>query len=353
MKSKFYYLAVILLVSITSINAQDTWSLTGTSAGGWGTDLDLQWNAALSQYEYTGDLIAGELKVRKDHDWDTAWGGSIVSGDDTQNWQEMNGNNISGVASGNYTFIFKTDGSTAQCKFILNYAGGDTNWTDVPVELVGNAVSADNNNAVPDANSGWNWGNVLAANNSGIPVITGSVYTWSWDATVLEIEDFKIRIKDYKMPANGNGSVFDTGFSSVNVGASSANIVENGGNIKNTVKGAYNITLTIDAADGDKKTIVITENTLGFAKIVNTEFKIYPSPIISSATIEYRVDEKTDVNISIFNMVGKLMKSQYLQNQNVGIHKVSFTTFGEYPKGIYLVKLSANNITSVKKIIIE
>ena len=353
MKSKFYYLAVILLVSITSINAQDVWSLTGTSAGGWGTDIDLTWNASSSQYEYTGDLLAGELKVRKDHAWDTAWGGSIVSGDNTQAWQEMDGNNITGVASGNYTFIFKTDGTTAQCKFILNAAGGDTDWTNVPVELVGGGVSADNADAVPDANSGWNWGNVLASNNSGMPVVNGSVYTWSWDASILEIDGFKIRIKDYTMPANGNGSVFDAGFSNVNSGASSANIIDEGGNIKNTVKGAYNIILTIDAADGDKKTIVITENSLGFAKVSNAEFKIYPSPIVSSATIEFKINKKSDVNISVFNVVGKLMKSQYLQNQNIGVHKVNFETLGNFPKGIYFVKLNANKSVNVQKVIIE
>ncbi len=351
MRTKFYYLVAILLVSITSINAQETWSLTGTSAGGWGTDLDLIWNSTSSQYEYTGDFTTGELKVRKDHAWDTAWGGNIIPGDAAQDWQEMDGNNITGVASGNYTFIFKTDGTTAQCKFILNSVGEDTDWTDVPVELVGSAVSTDNSNAVPDAV--WSWGNVLDANNSGMPIVLGSVYTWSWDATILEVDGFKIRIKDNVIPANGNGSVFDVGYSGVDASASSSNIVDDGGNIKSAVKGSYNITLTIDASDSDKKTIVITEHTLGLAKISNTEFNIYPSPIVSNATIEYSLTEKSDVNISVFNVVGKLMRSHVSQNQNKGIHKAKFEAFGNYPKGVYFVKLSANNSVSVKKVIIK
>ena len=357
MKSKFYYLAVILLVSITSINAQNTWSLTGTSAGGWDVDIDLQWNYESSQYEYTGDFQAGELKVRKDYSWDTAWGGSIVYDNTNQGWQDMNENNITGITSGNYTFIFKTDGTTAQCKFILNSAGGETDWTDVPVELVGGAVSVDNSNAESDTNSGWNWGNVLAANNSGMPMVSGSVYTWSWDVIILEVDGFKLRTKDYIMPANGNGSVFDSGFSGVDASASSTSIVDDGGNIKNKIKGLYNITFTIDASDADKKTIVITNHSaiLGFTKISNTELNIYPSPIISSATIDYVLTEKSDVTISVFNVAGKLMGSQLSNNNNnnIGNHKVKIEAFVNYPKGIYFVKLLTNNNVSVKKVIVK
>lgn len=243
--------------------------------------------------------------------------------------------------------------TTSEMKLIGNTVV-ETNWTDVPVELVGNGVSSDNINAEVDANSGWDWGNVLASNNSGMPVILGSIYTWTWDAVVLEVDGFKLRIKDNVMPANGNGSVFDVGFSGIDAVASSSNLVDEGGNIKNTIKGTYNITLTIDASDTDKKTVVITENsTLGFAKISDTEFNIYPSPIVADATIEYKLTEKSDVNISIFNVVGKLMVSHLSQNQNKGIHKSKFETFGNYPKGVYFVKLSANNRVSVKKVIIK
>ncbi|MCK5906699.1 MAG: T9SS type A sorting domain-containing protein [Flavobacteriales bacterium] len=347
MKSKFYYLATVLFLTLFSgVNAQD-WQIRGTVIDGydaWGDGPSLT-DEGDGTFSYTGDFKAGEFKVTDGSSW---LGGPIELGD---NWQATGGDNIV-VSEGNYTLMFNPTAS--EIKLIANSVT-ETNWTDVPVELVGGAVSVDNSNAEPDANSGWNWGNVLAANNSGMPIVSGSQYTWSWDATILEIEGFKIRIKDATMPVNGNGSVFDIGFSGVDASVSSANIEDNGGNIYNTVKGAYNITLTIDAADTDKKTIVITNHSsaLGFAKISNTEFNIYPSPIVSSATIEYTLTDKSNVNISVFNVVGKLMKSQYLQNQNIGIHKVKFEAFANYPKGIYFVKLSANNNVSVKKIIVK
>ena len=217
MKSKFYYLATVLFFTLFSgVNAQD-WQIRGTVIDGyeaWGDGPSLI-DEGDGTFSYTGDFKAGDFKVTDGSSW---LGGPIELGD---TWQATGGDNIV-VSEGNYTLMFNPTAS--EIKLIANSVI-ETDWTDVLVELVGSAVSSDNSEASVD--NTWSWGNVLAANNSGMPMVSGTVYTWSWDATVLEVEGFKIRIKDAVLPANGNGSIFDVGFSGVDVSTSSADIEDN------------------------------------------------------------------------------------------------------------------------------
>lgn len=131
-----------------------------------------------------------------------------------------------------------------------------TDWTETEVELVGSGVSSDNADAVTDPSS-WGWGNVLAAENNGLPTLSGDLYTWTWTGVVLEAEGFKIRTKNAE--AGPNGLSWNIGFGSVDADASSALVVDDGGNIKVTQKTTFDITLTIDAANADAKSVVITE----------------------------------------------------------------------------------------------
>lgn len=133
-----------------------------------------------------------------------------------------------------------------------------TNWTDVICDAVGDGVSADNTNAIADP-SGWGWGNKLLADAA--PTKNGDVYTWTWTNITLEADaGFKLRTENGVAPSNGNGANFDTGLESVDHDASSANVdAATTGNVTVSTKAAYNITLTIDAANSDAKKIVITD----------------------------------------------------------------------------------------------
>jgi hypothetical protein len=128
-----------------------------------------------------------------------------------------------------------------------------TDWTNCEIELVGAGVDATNVGAKADATSGWNWGNTLSA---GKPAKAGNVYTWTWNSAILKAEGFKIRTIDAKV--SGGVAAFDAGFSIVDATASTG-VVDDGGNIKASVAGNYRIILTIDAANGDAKKVVITK----------------------------------------------------------------------------------------------
>jgi hypothetical protein len=131
-----------------------------------------------------------------------------------------------------------------------------TDWTQTQVEAVGSGVDAANPNATPDLV--WTWGNVLMADNGGLPTQNGDVYTWTWNSMIVAAnEGWKLRTYNYVAPPQG-GSVFDVGYSNIDLANSTSNLVDDGsGNIVISVGGSYNVTLTIDAADNDKKTITI------------------------------------------------------------------------------------------------
>jgi hypothetical protein len=108
-----------------------------------------------------------------------------------------------------------------------------TSWVDVVLDAVGGGVSIDNPNATADPSS-WNWGNVLVADNAGIPTKVGDVYTWTWMGIILEAaQGFKLRTLNGVAPPVG-GANFDAGYTSVDVAASTTKLVDDGGNLSVT-----------------------------------------------------------------------------------------------------------------------
>ena len=72
-------------------------------------------------------------------------------------------------------------------------------------------------------------------------------------------EGFKVRTENGEAPSNGNGANFDAGFSAVDTENSSDKVADKDGNLSVTAKGTFTITLVIDAANSDAKTITIVE----------------------------------------------------------------------------------------------
>lgn len=254
--------------------AKVEWGLIGAATpDGWGSSTALTESAFdLNKMEYTitgMELRGGDWKFRYSNGWkiilDTAYdGGNGVIGIKVNTnlggavtALVPGGVNIVNSDPGVYDIkLAYTLGSGYTCT--LTKTGGLplTNWTGVICDAVGSGVSADNTNAIPDPSS-WGWGNKLLAD--GAPTKVGDLYTWTWTGAILEADNgFKLRTENGVAPASG-GANFDVGYSALDVAASSANVADDGGNLKVTVKGAYNITLTIDAADNDAKKIVITQ----------------------------------------------------------------------------------------------
>lgn len=131
--------------------------------------------------------------------------------------------------------------------------GNITDFNNTEVELVGEAISG-NQNGAQDDTSGWNWGNIFMANNSGLPSKNGNVYTWTWSKVDLILGSFRIRTKN---GIASGGILFDVGYGALDSMNSSENIVNSSDNLNCNLVGSYKIILTIDAGNYDTKVISI------------------------------------------------------------------------------------------------
>lgn len=252
------------------------WGMIGAATpNGWGGSVAMTtsaFNATKMDWTLTGvELRGGDWKFRYSDGWkveidpNVDLGGGVIGVKVNTNLggsvAELipGGDNIVNSAPGVYNVKLEYELGKGY-KATLTKTGDLplTNWTGVELDAVGTGVSGDNPNAIPDP-SGWGWGNQLIADNGGVPVKAGDIYTWTWTGIILEAnEGFKLRTLNGVAPPVG-GANFDAGYGALDAGASSNKVQDSGGNLTVNAKGTFNITLTIDAADSDKIKIVITE----------------------------------------------------------------------------------------------
>jgi len=95
------------------------------------------------------------------------------------------------------------------------------------------------------------------------------------------------------------------------------------------------------------------KSATGINDLENASLTIYPNPVSDQATITYSVPAANDITIALFNMLGQEIRPiMNMQAQSAGTHTVAFTVDG-LNAGIYYCKLSVNNKTIVKKLIIN
>ena len=254
------------------------WGIIGTAtpSNGWSVSTDLTesaFNLTTMSWELSDlPLKAGEWKFRYSNGWkvflDTAVdiGGGLKGVSVNTNFGgDVNAlvpggpnivNTIPGLYTCNMTYML---GSNYTATLVKTGNLPFTNWTGVVSDAVGTGISSDNPTATPDTSS-WHWGNQMLGDNGGIPAVAIDKYTWTWTNIILEAnEGFKVRSLNGLTPPSG-GTYFDVGYSSLNIGASSPKIIDNGGNLMATEKGSYTSTLIIDAANYDSKELIIIEN---------------------------------------------------------------------------------------------
>ena len=83
-------------------------------------------------------------------------------------------------------------------------------------------------------------------------------------------------------------------------------------------------------------------------------FSIYPNPVTSHFSVAYELDESADVQISLLSIYGAELKRMNLGRQEQGYYNqlLYLKEIGILP-GIYLIRLSINNVFYLRKIIIE
>jgi hypothetical protein len=78
----------------------------------------------------------------------------------------------------------------------------------------------------------------------------------------------------------------------------------------------------------------------------------YPNPSRSTTTIRFTLPRSAKVNLSLYDLSGRLVKVLINDTNDPGMHAVNLNT-GTLPKGLYYYKLQAGEFSSVKKLVIQ
>ena len=78
---------------------------------------------------------------------------------------------------------------------------------------------------------------------------------------------------------------------------------------------------------------------------------VYPNPVRSDAIIEFNSDIKSGVDIYIYDLAGKLVKSEVRSAQK-GLNKISLN-FSHLSKGTYVIQLVSGKRKYTSKFLIN
>jgi len=85
-------------------------------------------------------------------------------------------------------------------------------------------------------------------------------------------------------------------------------------------------------------------------------YQNYPNPFNSQTTIRYKIDQNTQVELKIFNILGEEVRTLVSKNQNPGVYKVRWNGTSNSGKplesGIYIGQLIVGKRTDNKKILL-
>lgn len=117
--------------------------------------------------------------------------------------------------------------------------------------------------------------------------------------------------------------------------------------IVNVTDGGNNLYLdNIYVGDGSAQ--VVKPNT---EKTQHGDFSLYPNPALGKTTLEYWMEQKGQVEISILALSGQKVKTFYKGLNDRGIHKITLSTNGIVP-GIYFVNLKTDKLNKSLKLLI-
>ena len=119
------------------------------------------------------------------------------------------------------------------------------------------------------------------------------------------------------------------------------------------------ITWDVDSIFGETFTEVIELNVGENPNRIPTKFHLYPAfpnPFNPITTLRYELPENGLVNIIIYDMLGKQVKTLINQTQDAGYRSVIWDATNDYGKpvsaGIYLYQIQAGEYMQTKKMVL-
>ena len=129
--------------------------------------------------------------------------------------------------------------------------------------------------------------------------------------------------------------------------------------------GNYTGQLVIESNDSDEGTLVLT--LVGYSYVLGVDesnqlpfsyalHQNYPNPFNPVTTLRYDLPENSLVNIIIYDMLGRQVKTLINQTQDAGYRSIIWDATNDYGKpvsaGMYLYQIHAGEYISTKKMVL-
>lgn len=300
------------------------WTQTSATTGAWGAQYILIGNDGATSFDALSTDFNGNYGA-------VAWTSTNYSGNDVEKritadaWDSGLGQwaTQAMATSTNYTFT--------QPKLSVNQ-NGYVALTYQDIALLNDTTSPDVGRLNLYLNDSQFNPNSWTPNNSNPLLGDPAVYDWDLNTTYGNQNHFYI-ITQEADTTTGNAPV------------NPPNGVHFGNNYLNLVFRALDVSPTIITDIPEPS----TQST--FTKGNHFDFNLYPNPITVYSTIEYSLDNSSNISIEIFDLMGRSVAKIFEGKQNAGTYKAIFEPKA-LTNGIYLCKVTANNQTAVKKMII-
>lgn len=76
-------------------------------------------------------------------------------------------------------------------------------------------------------------------------------------------------------------------------------------------------------------------------EVTYTSLKVYPNPVVSQATLEFKLSHDSQVRVSLLNILGAEVKELVRQNMTSGKQNIQFNA-DQLEKGTYFLRLTVN-----------
>jgi len=97
--------------------------------------------------------------------------------------------------------------------------------------------------------------------------------------------------------------------------------------------------------------IGIKDRIVPKTKISKFSLYIFPNPVRKDCNIKYSLSQKTEVNISLYDVTGRLIRKLINENQNIGVYQKAIDV-SNLAQGVYFIRLNAENYSAVQKVIL-
>ncbi len=84
--------------------------------------------------------------------------------------------------------------------------------------------------------------------------------------------------------------------------------------------------------------------------VSDPQVKIYPNPFSEYTTIEYKIERKSDVQLTIYNSNGSIVRKLVNETQSTGTYRIDFNDVQNLASGLYFYDISLNGKHVVGKL---